>query len=207
MNTNIPSEAAEAKNKLEAGIWFHRLDIVLTDDTELYFCNNTVNTVINGTEYIRLPFIIGDDDQTSGGAVPTREIQIGNVDIARILVPYIKDYNGMRGAKITITKVFCNEPDIDMSALSQTYTVLNSIPAEDWVVIRLGSANLLRQNIPLDKYRHTICRFAKNFKGAECGYVGAETTCDGKLGTCISYGNEERWGAEINLKPKTIRWV
>jgi hypothetical protein len=38
------------------------------------------------------------------------------------------------------------------------------------------------------------CRFVRQFKGDRCGYAGIQTSCDGQLGTCTSYGNQLRFG-------------
>ena len=40
------------------------------------------------------------------------------------------------------------------------------------------------------------CRYlgTSGFKGLQCGYAGAATTCDGARATCISYGNHARYG-------------
>ena len=54
----------------------------------------------------------------------------------------------------------------------------------------------------------TVCRFAMAnlFKDPEtCQYGGSETTCDGALTTCQSYGNEIHFGGHpLMLKPNTV---
>jgi hypothetical protein len=46
---------------------------------------------------------------------------------------------------------------------------------------------------PRETYSPT-CRFTREFKGIRCGYAGINTTCDGQLSTCTSYGNQVRFG-------------
>ncbi len=41
MIQTLPTEVGAVKNKLEAGTWFYRVDMVLRDASVIHFCNNT----------------------------------------------------------------------------------------------------------------------------------------------------------------------
>lgn len=45
------------------------------------------------------------------------------------------------------------------------------------------------------------CRYAKLFKGEQCGYVGGETTCDGSWTQCGARSNTARFGG-FRFSPK-----
>jgi len=204
----IPSEIQARKNKLDGtGIWFDRVDFTFTDGRNLYISNNSEAVTVDGKDYSPVPFTVSGLEQISEAAIPTRVLSVANADIAKFLTPYIKEKDGLRGATCVITKVLYEEIAADMSDLSETYTVLNSEPDENMVSVNLGAASPMHQAVPLWRYRYTLCRWTKNFKGVACGYSGPLTTCDGTIASCKARNNFSRWGAEINLRPKTVRWV
>jgi len=54
-----------------------------------------------------------------------------------------------------------------------------------------GSMNLRDHSTPRDKVYKDRCSAV--FKSDECGYAGAETSCDKKFATCTTYGQRARF--------------
>ena len=211
MPIDIPTEANEAKNKLNNGLWYWRMDLTLSDATGPFrFVNNTEAVTIAGNVYNPLPFTISEKETKRAGAIPTRTISIGNADITSFLMPYIKDKDGLRGATLVLTKVYADEPTIDMSNTAETYTVKGMTASDKWIVVRAGGPNLMLRRCPAMQYRNDggKCRHLTKtggFKGIGCGYAGAATSCDGTRATCVSLSNEANFGAEPGLNAKVVR--
>lgn len=61
--------------------------------------------------------------------------------------------------------------------------------------------------LPFREYGGGVCTYRK-FKGAQCAYAGATTTCDRTYETCTSLGNQTRFGGlrAIAGETVTISW-
>ena len=205
METNLPAEAAQAKNKLEAETWFYRVSILFTDTTTEYVCNNTEDFDYGGNTYRAMPFELTPLTKSTSGELPTRQMTVSGAAVQNFLVPYIRNKDGVRNATVTITKVLSENPAIDMSATAEVYTASHYTSTDQTITIHLGYPRLRNQQIPLYQYGYIRCRVYSEFKGKACEYAGAETTCDGTPERCCALNNLARWNAEIGLKPKTIR--
>lgn len=205
MNTSIPSEAQEQKNKLEGGTWFYRVDFVFADTTEVNFCNDKQQFTYGGKTYLRIPFELSPLTKSTDGALPTRTMSVAGEAVDSWLKPYIRAKGGVANAVVTITKVLYEEPALDMSSDSEIYIASHHTKSDQAITVHLGYTRMRDQQIPLETYNYLRCRVYSNFKGTACGYAGAGTTCDGTFAQCRAYSNEARWNAESGLRPKTAK--
>jgi hypothetical protein len=177
-------------------------------DAEVFrFCDTTEVREILGNSYLPIPCRLSDFEQVSGAGLPERTLETSGVELAELLKPLIRERGGVAGSRIVITDVIAEQPDIDMSYTAQVYDVTHSTSGPDWVVLHLGAPDLMRQPVPWDRYNARRCAFRKDFKGAECQAVTAETVCDGRFETCVGFSNEERWHAKVGLKERVTRIV
>ena len=205
MKTNLPSEAQEAKNQLEADTWFYRVHMLFSDSTSVYFCNDKQEFTYSGQVYQRIPFTLSPLKNTTGGELPSRTMSVAGEAVAAFLTPYVRDKGGVRNAVVTMTKVLYEQPAIDMSATTEVYTATHATISDSEIVVHLGFVRLRNQQIPIYQYTSVRCRVVSEFKGTLCGYAGGDVSCEGTREDCISKSNYERFNAEPGLKPGTFR--
>lgn len=205
METNLPVEAAQAKNKLEAGTWFYRVAWVFRDSSTAYFCNNKESFTYGGNIYHMLPFTLSPLTKGTGSELPTRTLSVAGEAVDTFLKPYIRDKGGIRGSTVTITQVYYEQPAIDMSATQEVYKASHYVASDAAIAIHLSYVRLRNQQIPIYQYTSIRCRVVSEFKGTLCGYGGVDATCEGTKEDCASKSNLARFNAELGLKPGTLR--
>ena len=205
MITNLPAEAAQNKNKLEAGTWFHRVSFTFSDSSVAYFCNDKATFTYGGNVYERIPFTLSALKKSTDGSLPTRQMSVSGQAVNTFLMPYIRGKGGVRDADVVITKVLSENPTIDMSATSETYKASHYVKSDGSITIHMGFVRLREQQVPIYAYNHVRCRVYSEFKGTLCGYTASHTSCDGTPTQCIARSNYARYNAELGLKPKVIK--
>lgn len=147
----------------------------------------------NGPQpYQPFAFEMGEFNQSSNGSVPEVEIQASNV--MRILQSLIEQYAGVVGANLYLyvlnTANPKGEPDLTLQ-----FTIKQTICDSKNVSIKCGASSPLRRLFPLYMYYPNTCIW--QYKGVQCGYVGALATCsktmDGPTG-CEAHSNSVRFG-------------
>lgn len=208
MPVELPAEVNKEKNRMAAKsamLFLLDFDIDGVDET-LRFVNNNENIVYSLNTYHKMPFTLGKYDNTDT-RLPERQLQISNADLINYILPYVEDYEGLVGATITVTPVNSDHLDIDMSSLACEFVVKSCSLSQQYIALSLGLSNPLNQRFPLDKYFAGQCRYYSRFKGIECGYSGEETECNGTSARCKELENLARFGGQIGLRPKTVRFV
>lgn len=89
---------------------------------------------------------------------------------------------------------------------------LTRVEAAEWdsagITFTLGpNADPSLGRLPFREYA-SICTYRK-FRGAQCAYAGAETTCDRTWARCYALGNSSRFGGFISMPPDsyTVTWT
>lgn len=208
MPVDLPEEIDRIKNALATGsAWLWLLDITIPGVEEiLRLVNNPKNLVYGGNTYTKCNFTLGPWESTKPGEIPRRTLSITNVELVEYMLPYVEDYEGAVGSTVVITPVNSYHLDVDMSSKAQEYKIMRSSPGEKWIAFVLGASNPLLQRFPRDRYQGVYCRFLRYFKDVECGYSG-EGSCNGTYAKCKELGNETRFGAELGLRSKTVRFA
>lgn len=164
--------------------------------------------------YTPFNFQMGDLAVSSNGSVPECEVTASNV--MRALQQTIEQYAGVVGAALDLYVVNTanplGEPDLALS-----FSVKQTTSDAKLVHFKLGASSPLRRLFPIHMYRPNFCVWQYNSPslqaataaaiaagtplkdppGAQCGYIGAMTTCshtiDGATG-CIAHNNLIRIG-------------
>ena len=209
MPVSVPDEINKDKNKLETqSAWLWLLDITVPGVEEIIrLVNNTEDISYGGNTYTRCNFKLGPWEYTVSGELPHRTLNITNIAVAEYMLPYVEDYDGAVGSIVVTTPVNSEHLDVDMSSKAMEFSLLSASPMEERIAFILGAPNPLIQRLPQNRYFANYCRFVSHFKGAECGYSGAETICDGTLARCKELNNETRFGGEPGLRSKTVRFA
>ncbi len=204
---NLPLNLILEKNKLATpNPWLTTLDVIFpAPASPLYLVNNTEDIVFGGRTYQRFPFTLDAMNQDANGEIPTLQLRISNV--LRILQAYIEEQDGCVGATVLVRVINAAYLGENYAELEMTFDVLEAGSDANWVTFTLGAPNPLRANFPLFTYRAGYCNWVKNFKGAECTYAGAATSCDGTIDTCRNLGNSRRFGGSQGLAGGGVRLV
>ena len=198
----------ESRKLLVSSAWLWLLDVTISGvDETIRLVNNTENISYGENTYNRCNFELGPWRYTETGELPNRELKVTNINLVDYLLPYVNDYDGIVGATIVTTPVNSQHLDIDMSVKAMEFMVLASTPTEQWIIFVLGAPNPLIQWIQRNRYFADYCPFVSRFGGAECGYSGEETVCNGLLSQCKEYSNQSRFGGEVGLRSKTVRFA
>jgi len=200
----LPANLITEKNLLHSPRpWIILLEITLTDTTVIRLAKNTEDVVYNGNTYTHFPFIISDIESNADGQIPQVSLKVCN--ITRFLQPYLNSLDGGLESTVSIIVVNANHLTEDYSELELDFTVQGCDADAFWVTWTLGMINPYNRRFPLYRFVANHCRWASNFKGAECGYAGAETECDGTFDTCIGFSNTARFGGFLGMQSDGIR--
>jgi phage-related protein len=202
----IPANLITEKNLLHSpNPWIILLEITLTDGgpTILRLAKNTEDVDFGGETYTHFPFRLDPIESNADGQIPTVSLKVCN--ITRVLTPYLNSLDGGMGSTVKVVVVNSELLAEDYTELELEFTVLDCTSDAFWVTWSLGMINPLNRRFPLDRFLATHCTWAGNFKGAECGYAGAETACDGTYESCIGYGNTARFGGFLGMQSDGIR--
>lgn len=207
---SLPSNLILEKNKIASTApWIVLLEINLKENgvtqATYYLCNNTEDLTYNGDTYTAFPFTISPTRQTAKGEIPTVTLAVANV--VQLIQEDIEALSGGVGSEVIVRVVLVESGPVITgdSELEMTFTILATQASAEWLTFTLGAPNPLRTRFPLHRYLSTHCNW--EFKGDECGYVGAETSCDRTFDACQAYSNTARFGGFPGLHPTGIRLV
>ena len=193
---DLSAAAKLEKNKLEQdGCWIVLLEIVISTDLSIYLCRNTEDITWNGQKWLAFPFDLGEVNEDSKGEIPTTTLKVSN--ITRSIQRKLEEYNGGVGMTCIIRVVNSEhleltEPEVEIDMIVKSTDCDN-----EWVTFNLGTDALLNYRYPQRKVLKDFCPF--KFKGVECGYTGALSSCDHTLFQCRLHNNSARFGGEPGI--------
>jgi lambda family phage minor tail protein L len=172
------------------------LDIDIPATPQIHITNNNEDVIFGSNTYTPFPFQIGELGTASKGEVPELQIQIDNTN--RIIEAYLQLYdqylkvNGISGNDIELTLYVVNTKDTS-SAIITEYFILTSFNTDNqWASFKLGALSPFTMRYPRRRLIQNFCTW--KFKSAQCGYTGAEATCDKTLMRCRELNNSGRFG-------------
>jgi lambda family phage minor tail protein L len=184
----------EKNNLASSNVWIVLVEITLPDATVLRVCSNNANVTwpsSGGDEYVKFPFDIEDDSESSDGQVPELVLKVSNV--SRVMQSYMDQADGGVGSTVRVMVVNSGNLAEADPELEMFYEVVDAKSDSMWAYFTLGADNPFRKRFPKRRAFKNHCRY-RNFKGDQCGYGGAETECDRTLTRCRALGNSERFG-------------
>ena len=168
---------------------------------DLHLAEGKADIVYGGLPYTAFPIKHSGTEENASGQIDQLTVSVSNV--SRLIQAYLEAYD-WRGLKVTITLAWANQladPDahIDFVYYIDTYTA-NEEVAEFTLTSKL---DILDAQLPAGKYNRNFCRW--KFKSTECGYSGAESTCDKRKTTCENtMNNVLRYGGFPSIPANRI---
>jgi len=204
---NLSSTLLSESNRLSSNsAWLTLLEITIPGyATVVRLVKNNVDVVFGGETYTAFPMEIDTSSWTSKGDIPSLGIRVSN--IANTFNQILREYDGGVGGNVIFTLVSSEHLTENYAELQREFTILSSSVDNYWVSFTLGSSNPLRQRFPLYTYMAHYCNWVQHFKGAECKYAGAETTCNGTWVQCQAYANTSNFGGFPGLYNPEVRIV
>jgi len=202
----LPLALRQAKNTFgQDSPWLPLVVLTLPapDSTVFRVVPNTDDVVFQGNTYTAFPVQIELPKESSKGEIPVISLMVSNV--TRVLQGHLETLNGGLGATVQLIIVNTAHLAEDYAELTMDFEVLSSECTAQWVTLKCGAANPLRRRYPLNTFIAEHCMW--QFKGAECAYTGADTTCDRTITACQGKANTAHFGGFPGLVPGSIRFA
>jgi len=195
INTN-QAFLEESRKRAKVPIYLYTIEDPAGDGEDLNFAGWNTNITFNGVTYTKFPITHDEISENSSGELPSTAAQISN--ISRLIESYLQAYD-LRGKKVTIKMVYANlldDPDcyVEFSRHIDSYTS----NVKDVVFTLMSKLSVIGVQVPLTTYNTRRCQHL--FKGARCGYAGAETECNHTRARCRVLCNQSRFGAQPGIK-------
>lgn len=191
--------AIQEKNKLGTdSVFAVLLEIIIPATPTIYITSNGDDIIWNSQTWLAFPFDISELNEDGKGEIPQWTIELDNRQ--RIIEQYLQTYdqylkaNGIDGNEIKCNCYVVNTKDLaNPEAVKTVYFELSqptTTPEKATFILTADSPfNIMT---PKRKFIKQFCYW--KFKGTECGYVGAETTCNKTLTRCQELNNSPRFG-------------
>lgn len=189
------------KNKQEGKAIIYLYELEYESGKWLYLCDYKEDITFAGTTYTAFP--ITHDKWGESRENKVEEIRISVANVNRVISSYIEQYDGFRGHEIKVKAVFPDHLDDPSCYIENKYVIDSVIVNEQTATFRCTQLNLTEIEIPACKFLN-ICQWV--FKSPECGYSGAETTCNKTLTRCKELGNQKRFGGFPGIR-QYRRWI
>ena len=177
------------------------LEVEIPSSDILYLANYNADITFLGNTYQAFLFNMGEI--TSGkGEVPQFEIKIDNT--SRGINSLMMDYdiylkaNGIEGNQIYANIIVVNTVDLSDYVLKERFELVSWDMDCNFASFKLGASNPFMQKYPSRAIYADFCQW--KFKSSQCGYSGAETSCDKSLTFCRSLNNSPRFGGFNGVK-------
>ncbi len=156
----------------------------------LRFAEHASNVTFAGQTYTKFPIKFNSVNENNRGQIDSVQIVLANV--SRLIQSYLEDFD-FRGKKVTIRTVWEDEIAVADAYMDDVYYIDSYEADQDNVVFTLASKlDVLDVQLPRRAYSRNFCGW--RFKGAECAYAGAESTCNKTKQRCKELNNFQRFG-------------
>ena len=192
----IDSTTILEKNKEEnQPIFLYIIENYNGASANLYYTAYDVNVVYNGNTYIRFPISHAPVSENAEGIIDAVEITIANVSL--VIQEYLEIYK-WKGLKVRIVEVWTNQlSDPDAYLESIFYIDKFRTDARNAYFTCTSKFDALDVYLPREVYLRHHCQL--EFKSAECGYSGGETTCNLTKARCKELNNYDRFGGTPSI--------
>lgn len=187
INTTFKEEKAKPENAPVFLYTVEKYDGV----NDLHLTGYDEDVQFQNVVYTKFPIThehIGENNQ---GQIDQVKVRLANV--SRLIQSYLEQFD-LRGRKVTIRMVWADQL-LDPDAYMDDVFYIDSYTADQSTVefTLTSKFDVLGVDLPSRRYSRNFCTW--KFKSGECGYLGAETTCNKTKQRCKQLGNYKRFGA------------
>jgi len=167
---------------------------------DLNFAGFDEDVTYNGTVYTRFPIRHEFVAENNQGQIDQVKITLANV--SRLIEFYLEQYD-FRGKKVIIRTVWADQLADPDAYIDDVFYIDNYTADQSNVEFTLtGKFDVLGIDLPARRYARNYCVW--KFKSAECGYAGAELTCDKTQQRCKQLANYQRFGGFPSVPTRRI---
>jgi len=167
---------------------------------DLYLAGYDEDVIYNGVTYTRFPITHEFTGENNQGQIDQVKVRLANV--SRLIQLYLEQYD-FRGRKVIIRTVWADQLADPDAYIDDIFYVDNYTADQNNVEFTLTSKfDVLGMDLPARRYARNYCSW--KFKSAECGYMGAELTCDKTQQRCKQLNNYQRFGAFPSVPTRRI---
>lgn len=203
MPKSVPPEFNTEKNKLKNRP-VHLFTLYAYDgSTNLYLNDSPADVTFNGQTYSRFPITFDVIGENNAGQIDQINVTLGNV--SRLIQGYLEQYD-LRRKKVSIKTVWLDQLGDTDNLIDDIYYIDSYTADQDNVGLVLTSKfDVLDISLPLRHYSRNYCQW--KFKGTECGYAGADSTCKKTKADCKARAggsNFARFGGFPSIQPNRV---
>ncbi len=167
---------------------------------DLHMAESKDDVVFDSVTYLATPISHDEIGENSQGEVEAVKVSVSNV--SRVIQAYLETYD-FGGKEVRVRLVFRDRlayPDekFDFTFYIDSYSA-NEKTAEFTLLPKL---DVLGISLPARVYSRNYCQW--KFKGTECAYAGAETTCNKTKQRCKEIGNYTRFGGFPSIPSRKV---
>jgi len=169
----------------------HWLDLYLAGrDEEIIFQNQLYS-----------PFPISHDgiSATTSGEINAVSLKVSN--ISRLIQGYLELYE-LHGKQVDIITIFSDLDETNGFLIDTFYIDSYNANVADATFVLTSKFDISSLELPRRKYNKNNCPWL--FKGTDCKYAGADTTCDKTLTDCRTKSNQINFGGFASVPSKRI---
>jgi lambda family phage minor tail protein L len=196
LNATFKAEKAKKEN---APIFLYMLKEYDGVD-DLNFAGFDQDVTFAGKVYTKFPIKHEFVAENNQGQIDQVKITLANV--SRLIEFYLEQYD-FRGKKVIIRTVWADQLADPDAYIDDVFYIDNYTADQSNVEFTLtGKFDVLGIDLPARRYARNYCVW--KFKSAECGYAGAELTCDKTQQRCKQLDNYQRFGGFPSVPMRRI---
>ena len=204
MPLSLPAVLVIEKNQIaSANAWLVMLEVTLPDATKLYLVHNTEDITFNSHVYTAFPFQIEIPKINAKGELPSWILRVSNV--TRALQSYYEAQKGLIKSQVIVRFVNAAYLAENYAELETITEVMASKADAEWLTFTLGMPSPLRRRFPIFRYIAGHCSW--DFKGIECAYSGATSSCLKTLDYCKTLNNSRRFGGKPGMASNMVKYA
>jgi len=167
---------------------------------DLFLAEYDANVTFDGQEYTKFPITHEFVSENSSGSLEQVRLTVANVN--RVMQAYVEAYD-FRGKQVDIIQVFADKLDDADAKMIDTFYIDGYTCDEKSIAFSLSSKiDVIDLQLPARRYLRTHCSW--KFGGTECGYSGAETSCNRTFQRCKQLANQARFGGFPSIPFRNI---
>lgn len=168
---------------------------------ELRFAEYDADITFNSQVYTAFPIRIDSVGENSTGEIESVRVSISNV--SQFIQAKLEVYD-LRGKKVSIYTGMIGMFNVADVIEEIFYIDSYGANVETADFILTGKFDVMSLELPARKFWRNYCSW--KFKSTQCGYGGAETTCNKTFLRCTELNNKQRFGGFPSIPSRQI-WV